>query len=118
MTIDDIEAFIKKTTGKSCAHFDENTELEKDLRIWGDDAYEFLEEFSRVFDVDISNFAFSEYFREEGDSTLVIFLNFLTRQRVRRKSLQIKHLIKAAETNRLDESTITNLGVLTRETWI
>lgn len=118
MTIDELEAFITETTGIYCAHFDENTELEKDLRIWGDDAYEFLQEFSKVFDVDISNFTFSDYFREEGDFTLTIFLNFLTRQKVHRKALQIKHLLKAVETQVLDENVVSSLGVSVNESWV
>ena len=55
----------------------ENTDLRRDLQLWGDDAFEFLVSFSREFNVDISDFVFSKYFPPEGDRLVPKLLGFI-----------------------------------------
>lgn len=42
------------------------TDIARDLGVDGDDAEEFMLNFQREFNVDLSNFRFDEYFGEEG----------------------------------------------------
>jgi acyl carrier protein len=46
------------------------TTLRKDLKLWGDDAFEFIEAYGREFSVDLSEFDIKKYFPPEGDSIL------------------------------------------------
>lgn len=67
------------------------TELYKDLLIYGDDAEEFLQAFSKEFNVDISNFNIGEYFLNEG-------VHFFGKKK---KVLTLADLEKAIETGKL-----------------
>lgn len=51
--------------------------LQGDLKIWGDDAFEFIEAFSKEFNVDLSQFEFDKYFKAEGDWVLPSIVGFL-----------------------------------------
>jgi hypothetical protein len=53
-----------------------DTDLQRDLKIWGDDADDFIESFSREFNVDISEFEISKYFKSEGDWILPKIMSF------------------------------------------
>ena len=46
------------------------TTVQKDLKLWGDDAFEFIEAFGKEFNVDLSEFEIKRYFRPEGDLIL------------------------------------------------
>jgi acyl carrier protein len=111
----DTEIFkrVKKFTSKNAAVTDneitENTELENDLGVSGDDAYEFIVAFGKEFNVNISNFMAAEYFSPEGDPILPAFIRMLTgKKSPQRKILTIKHLAKAVEIGWLDEDVINN----------
>lgn len=45
------------------------TRIESDLGLTGDDAIDFIQEFSKLFNVDSSSLNFEEYFIPEGVST-------------------------------------------------
>lgn len=47
-----------------------DTTLQKDLKMWGDDAFEFIDAFGKEFGVDLSEFDIKKYFRPEGDIIL------------------------------------------------
>ena len=68
----------------------QDSRLEEDLNITGDDAVEFIIEFGKEFNVDVSNFKADAYFYEEGIS---IISNFLFSHK--KKVLTIKDLIIA-----------------------
>ncbi len=51
-----------------------NSELEKDLGITGDDAYEMIEKFSKKYMIDISNFRFDQYFSPEVPTLSTLLL--------------------------------------------
>lgn len=82
----------------------ENLELtsaiEKDLGIYGDDAIEFILEYAKEFDVDISNFMAADYFSGEG----VDIFHFFRRKKM--KELAIGDLLKGIEAGKLDDSVI------------
>jgi acyl carrier protein len=44
-----------------------DTSLNKDLGLYGEEAYDFIHDFSNTFNVDISQFEFDRYFRPEMD---------------------------------------------------
>lgn len=77
-----------------------STRLEEDLYIYGDDAEEFLCDYSDRFSVDISNFNFPKYFTKE-----VYFYSiykWLNRHK-EKKTLTIGDLEKGILAGRLDD---------------
>ena len=57
--------------------FVRKTELYRHLKLWGDDAYEFIVAFGQKFNVDISEFDFDEYFYQKENKILATILDFL-----------------------------------------
>ncbi|MCQ4916960.1 DUF1493 family protein [Bacteroides nordii] len=64
------------------------TDLVKDLKLNGDDAYEFIYLFSKKFNVSITEFKFEEYFYPEGDRILLKLLNLILKpkKKVKKKN--------------------------------
>ena len=86
-----------------------DTTLEKDLGMSGDDAVEFILEFSEKFNVDVSRFEIKKYFFPEGDSVLPAIIGFLTgRKSQKQKELKLADLEKAVIAGRLDEEIINS----------
>lgn len=67
--------------------------INKDVGLHGDDAYDFIIEYVKFFDVDISGFVFTDYFIEEGLNLLGIF----TRPK-KLKPLTVEQLVNASYT--------------------
>lgn len=61
--------------------FSHETDLVKDLKLKGDDAYEFINSFSKKFDVNIAKFDFEEYFDSEGNWIFPMILNLLLKRK-------------------------------------
>jgi hypothetical protein len=81
--------------------------LERDLKITGDDADEFLVAFGKEFAVDVSNFPFSDYFDSEGDKLISSTIKAIKGVgEVNRKVLTVGHLERAAILGRLDEQAL------------
>lgn len=57
------------------------TDIVKDLKLNGDDAYEFIYLFSKKFNVSITEFKFEEYFYPEGDRILLKLLYLILKQK-------------------------------------
>jgi hypothetical protein len=55
------------------------TRLGEDLKIVGDDADEFLEEFARSFNVDMSGMVFNDYFPDEATADMHYYLTAIAR---------------------------------------
>jgi hypothetical protein len=88
---------------------DENTTIEKDLRITGDDVDEFFIAFAKEFNVDISKFAAGDYFEDEGVDFLGEVARLITRKRKpKKKVLTLGHLKRAIKAGRLDENVINS----------
>lgn len=66
--------------------------LYHDLSIYGDDADEFLLNYSRIFGVSISDFCFKNYFPEEGDPVLGLIKTFFTGEKKEYKRFTISDL--------------------------
>ena len=91
---------------QSKAHQDitASTELQDDLSIYGDDATEFLIEYSVFFKVDVSKFMAADYFDSEGFDLFGLF-----KKRRSRKKLTVLHLQRGIDAGKLDEATIENV---------
>lgn len=75
-----------------------NTSIENDLGITGDDAIDFIEEFSEEFNVDIQLFEYEKYFKPEGNSIFSLFNNTPSKQ----YDLKIVDLINAVKSGKLE----------------
>lgn len=85
------------------------TTLERELRITGDDADEFLIAFGKKFNVDVSEFPIGDYFESEGDQILPAIIRMITRKEKRQKKpLTIGQLEKAMIAGKLDEEVINS----------
>jgi len=71
-----IEELIIEMRGSYKKPFTDLTTLEKDLKITGDDAWEFIEAFGKEFKIDISDFDYSKYFASEGSFEIYKLLLF------------------------------------------
>ena len=69
-----IRDFVSKQTFTSKDTLTPKTRLGDDLRVVGDDADEFLVEFSKQFDVNLSNFIFNDYFPDEVSPEMHYYL--------------------------------------------
>lgn len=93
-----IKEFVIEKNLIDADEISEETEIENDLGITGDDAAEFLEEFSRKFKVDTSEFDFEGHFMTEGINLLSIFSS---KEKVKRKKLTLRDLQQAVEKGKL-----------------
>jgi len=83
------------------------TQLQRDLKIWGDDSDEILIKFSEEFHVDVSQFPIGDYFESEGDKSLSSIVRFFSkRSKQPKKVLTIGDLEKSVAAGRLDEDVI------------
>jgi hypothetical protein len=89
---------IEERTG--CSDFDLNTSINFDLGMDGDDADEFLMEYSRMFEVDLSGFDFHLYFGNEGCNPFTALLHLLVKPK--QQKLTIEALLKGIEDKRLE----------------
>lgn len=94
-----------------------STKIADDLGCVGDDAEELLIAYGKKFNVDVSEFQFSEYFIGEGFDPiggLIHFVKYLTNgfrtSTPPLKTLTIGHLIKGIQAGRLNEAVIWGDG--------
>ena len=101
---DKIKLFVIERRGTYKKVLTKNSQLESDLKITGDDALEFIEEFGKKFNVNVSKIELSEYFAREGSFLLYVFL-FLGKK-MNRKTITLGDLERAVLLGKLDESVI------------
>lgn len=107
-----IKAFIMQQAGVAAEEVTPDASLLHDFGMYGDDAVDFFNAFSKTFHVDISNFRLSDYFDGEGGRDLmdVIFQLLPGKNqgnyRNRKKNITVAHLVTAAEAGVLDEELI------------
>ncbi len=88
-----IKSFISKYWSVPVGKLNQNTKLEDDLGITGDDAVEFFDKFSTEFNIDLSDLDLHKYFESEG----VGLLNFSWLLGKRRKVKRSLHEITIAD---------------------
>lgn|SRR3990167_1269218 len=69
-TPESILAFVRRELPNYKGELIMGTRIGEDLRLIGDDADEFLDKFSKEFDVDLSELPFNEYFPGEGSASM------------------------------------------------
>lgn len=98
---------VEKKMGKYRSPILRETCLEKDLGMTGDDAVEFLLEYSKKFDVNISGLDIRKYFTPEGDTILPAIIRFFTKKKNPKESeLTIGDLEQGVLLKRLDDQAI------------
>lgn len=102
-----IKSFVIEQRWEYPFVLERTTKIEKDLRITGDDAVEFIFAFSKKFNVNISNFMMTEYFEPEGDKILPAMIRFFTgKKKAKNKELLLGDLERAVEAGKLDNTAI------------
>ncbi len=98
----DIKSFVEEVRWKYPFELQRETRLEQDLGITGDEAYEFIDAFSKQFGIDVTNFRFDNYFELEGDWILPAFVSFFRGKKKEEKMvLTLGELEKAVESKEL-----------------
>ncbi len=92
-----LSILIKKYAGNT--QYNNEDDLEWDLGITGDDAYDFLVEYRHIFNVNISNFNFEEYFHDEGSNMMLLVKRILRKKS--KKRLTPHDLLKGIKSNSL-----------------
>ncbi len=87
----EIKKFIIKERWKYAFEIDMNTSIQSDLKIYGDDASEFISKFCKKFSLNCETFVFSDYFAPEP-SWFDLF-----RKTKAYKNLTVRDLMKAVE---------------------
>ncbi|AEV99380.1 hypothetical protein A4D02_34260 [Niastella koreensis] len=79
-----------------------NTSLQKDLKIYGDDAAEIIIAFGKEFNVDISDFKLQEYFEPEGDAVIASIMRLFKKKKMSYKPLTLGDLEYAVIKGKLE----------------
>ena len=104
-----IKLLVEQQMGRYKKPLLRTTTLEKDLGMSGDDAVEFILEFSKLFNVDISKFEIGKYFYPEGDSILpALFRIFTGEKNPKQMELNLGSLENAVLAGRLDDEIINS----------
>lgn len=82
ITLDDVIKIVSRYANASFSQLSENTRLGEDLCIIGDDAEEFISEYSKEFEIDMSNFELQKYFPSEASADMHNYIS----DRVKNKS--------------------------------
>lgn len=75
---------------------DQNTTVNFDLEIMGDDAHYFMQEFSKKFEVDLTGFKFSDFFHDELGIKYLYYKFFNSSFLTAKVPLTLGHLSKVA----------------------
>jgi len=102
MNFSDLYLFLKKETGYEINDTSPNWKIGDDLGFYGDEAEDFIIKFSKEFNIDISNFAFNNYFNPEIDKISLSIFNFFKKGQTEKKDLTIKDLKDAIESGKLE----------------
>jgi hypothetical protein len=98
-----IKAFVIEQRWEYDFVLTRKTELRKDLKIWGDDATDFILAFGKAFNVDLSKMDLDKYFPPEGNAFLSNIIRLLILKKVPTYlSLTLGDLEEAVKTGRLE----------------
>lgn len=81
--------------------------IEEDLKLWGDEAIEFIVEFAKHFNIDVSHFMAAEYFTSEG--SFYFFTKHLCKHK--KRELRVSHLYNAIKKGILNETSINEIQI-------
>jgi hypothetical protein len=92
---------LHKYTSWEKSRIKPETDIQYDLGLYGDEAVEFLNEYSQKFNVDISKFDFCKYFHKEGGIFMPRLIKFLSRSNSDLKSISVGDLFRGIEVGEL-----------------
>ncbi len=87
-----------------------NTKIYEDLGIYGDDAVDFMLNYSTEFNVDIKNFMAADYFNSENEFLFSGLFSKLFKSNNHKTVLTVGHLEKGIFYGRLDEVIINTVS--------
>ncbi|MCX2800793.1 DUF1493 family protein [Microbulbifer thermotolerans] len=89
--------FLSNETAISASKINLSTRLFHDLGIDGEDAMDLISEFSKSYEVDVSNFQYSEYFGNEGAASPFSLIKMILNCRTQadKKELTVEKLIES-----------------------
>lgn len=99
----ELVSFIRDTIGEHEMPITRETLIEGDLGVSGLDAEELIMELSKKYQVDVSNFRFTNYFYDEPGLLDIIGISGR-----KKKPFTVGHLEKAVIAGRLDEEVINS----------
>lgn len=106
-----IRVLIEERIGPISIPLDDQISMEKDLDITGDEAWEFLLEYSKRFHVDISRFIFEKYFYNEGIDTLGPMVSWFRRSKhMEKHELKLGHLMAGIDAGQLNDEIIESFS--------
>jgi|SRR5579872_4054632 len=104
-----LKTLISNISGINIERIQDDSRIEEDLRIYGDDAVELLITYGKEFNVDVSRFMAADYFSGEGLDIIGAIKRAITgKPKPLKKELTINHLEKGIIAGRLDEDVINS----------
>lgn len=99
---EEVIEFISKSLSIPVRSIRDNSSVNSDLRVDGDDAVEFIESFAKRFDVDISKFKFEQYFGAEiSTNPLQLLARLFRKSQSNFKRLEVRDLVEATRSKYL-----------------
>jgi hypothetical protein len=95
-----VMAFVSEYWREPIARLKLGTRIEEDLGMTGDDAAEFLEEFSRRFGVELAGLEFHKHFGAEGCNPLWLLFPPAWLEDHGNYPVTVDHLVRVAEVKR------------------
>ena len=106
---DKLKNFVVKESYVDDEVITDETIIEDDLGVSGDDAVEFMMAYSKEFNVDLSRFMAADYFSPEGSGVFSLIKSvFRIGDDPNKKTLTVGHLLKGVQAGRLDEEVINS----------
>lgn len=101
----DVLSFVQTHLGHSHGDLSGTTRLGADLGLDGDDASEFMTDFAKTFEVDLSEFSFVDHFSvESGLNPIGLLVRLFTKgKRSEAADVRIDDLVRAAEAKKWSE---------------
>jgi hypothetical protein len=106
--LDQLISMIEEKVGKR-KPITRETCLERDAGLTGDDAVEFLLDYGKKYNVDLTEFDIRKYFTPEGDTILPMIIRMFTgKKELKEKELTVGDLEKGVIAKKLSEEIISN----------
>jgi hypothetical protein len=99
---DKLLSFVERERWKYKMPLSRSTRLVQDLKMDGDDAYEFMEKYVSEFNLDYSAFNFDEYFSKEGFDLFGIIASIFKKKVETKKTLTLGDLERAIIRGKLE----------------
>ncbi|RVU00584.1 DUF1493 family protein [Mucilaginibacter limnophilus] len=107
--LSELKVMISDFSGVHQKNINEESMLETDLRIYGDDTIDLLIIYSEQYNIDMSAFKGEEYIASEGDTLLPAIKKFFNGEKqVSRKDIKVADLVNGVITGVFNPSTLND----------